>query len=70
MTKEGYSGSLVVSCLTSIDYYRMMDIVLDAGYKGYVGTEYEGSKLSEGEGILVTKKLLEKIRQKYRKSSV
>jgi L-ribulose-5-phosphate 3-epimerase len=27
------------------DYHRMMRIVLDAGYRGYVGVEYEGSKV-------------------------
>lgn len=47
---------------TTIDYLRMMKIVVDAGYHGYVGIEYEGSKLSEPEGILATKKLLEKVR--------
>jgi sugar phosphate isomerase/epimerase len=50
---------------TKIDYYRMMKIVLDAGYKGYVGIEYEGERLSETEGIIATKKLLEKIHEKY-----
>jgi len=44
-----------------IDYYRMMRIVRDAGYYGYVGIEYEGSGLSEDEGIEATKRLLEKI---------
>ena len=39
----------------------MMDIVKKAGYKGYVGIEYEGNKLSEDEGIVATKKLLEKL---------
>lgn len=43
------------------DFYRIMEIVEDAGYKGWVGIEYEGSKLSEREGILATKKLLEKV---------
>jgi sugar phosphate isomerase/epimerase len=46
---------------TKIDYYRMMKIVLDAGYKGFVGIEYEGKRLSETDGIVATKKLLEKI---------
>ena len=46
---------------TKIDYYRMMKIVLDAGYKGFVGIEYEGSRLSETDGIVATKKLLDKI---------
>jgi sugar phosphate isomerase/epimerase len=44
------------------DYVRMMKIVLDAGYHGYVGVEYEGTKLSEPLGILATRKLLEKVR--------
>jgi sugar phosphate isomerase/epimerase len=47
---------------TKIDYQRMMDIVLAADYHGYVGIEYEGNKLSENDGILATKRLLEKIR--------
>jgi L-ribulose-5-phosphate 3-epimerase len=45
-----------------IDYRRMMKIVVDAGYKGHVGIEYSGNKLSEPDGIWATKKLLEKIR--------
>ena len=53
-----------------IDYYRMMRIVLDSGYRGYVGIEYEGDKLSENDGILATKRLLEKIREKHRASSI
>ena len=44
------------------DYSKMMGIVLDAGYRGYVGIEYEGSALSEMDGIAATKKLLEKVR--------
>ena len=39
----------------------MMKIVLDAGYRGYVGVEYEGSRLSEFDGIRATQHLLEKI---------
>ena len=46
---------------TSTDYYKIMKIVKDAGYKGYVGIEYEGQELSEFDGILATKHLLEKI---------
>jgi sugar phosphate isomerase/epimerase len=45
---------------THTDYLKMMKIVLDAGYHGYVGIEYEGSKLSEMEGIAATLKLLQK----------
>jgi len=47
---------------TGTDYGRMMRIVLDAGYRGYVGIEYEGSQLSESEGIHATKALLERVR--------
>ena len=47
---------------THTDYLRMMKIVIDAGYHGYVGIEYEGNKLSEPAGIKATKTLLEKVR--------
>ncbi len=47
---------------TQIDYARMLKIVKDAKFKGYIGIEYEGSKLSEEEGIFATKKLLERLR--------
>ncbi|MBX3414885.1 MAG: TIM barrel protein [Pirellulales bacterium] len=47
---------------THTDYKRMMKIVVDAGYHGFVGIEYEGSKLPEPEGIMATKKLLERVR--------
>jgi sugar phosphate isomerase/epimerase len=46
------------------DYYKMMKIVLDAGYRGYVGIEYEGAELSEVDGISATKNLLEEVRDK------
>lgn len=46
---------------THTDYLRMMKIVMDAGYHGYVGIEFEGGG-SEPEGIKATKKLLEKVR--------
>lgn len=42
------------------DYFKMMDIVLEAGYHGFVGIEYEGSSLSEKDGIWATKRLLER----------
>lgn len=43
------------------DYLRMMKIVLDAGYHGRVGIEYEGTHLSEPDGIRATKRLLERV---------
>lgn len=45
---------------TQIDYARMMKIVKDAKFKGFVGIEYEGDKHSEIDGVLLTKKLLQK----------
>ena len=47
---------------TGTDYRRMMRIVLDAGYRGWVGIEYEGDRLSEPDGIRATKTLLETVR--------
>ncbi len=47
---------------TTIDFARMLGIVKKAGYRGRIGIEYEGSRLSEPEGILATRKLLERLR--------
>jgi L-ribulose-5-phosphate 3-epimerase len=46
---------------TKTDYYKMLKIVLDSGYKGWVGVEYEGSKHPPREGCTLTKALLTKI---------
>ena len=43
---------------TAIDYVKMLQIVKDAGYTGYIGVEYEGSILNEPDGIEATKNLL------------
>jgi L-ribulose-5-phosphate 3-epimerase len=45
------------------DYRKMLKIVMDAGYHGYIGVEWEGDKPGEKEGVLLTKKLLETIRE-------
>ena len=45
---------------TNTDFQKMMQIVQDSGYQGWVGVEYEGKKLDEYEGIKATKALLEK----------
>jgi len=50
---------------TNKDYRRLMKTVLDAGYHSWVGIEYEGSKISEREGILKTKQLLERVRDEF-----
>ena len=49
------------------DYFKMMDIVIDANYSGYVGIEYEGKSSDEMAGIQLTKTLLEKIQDLKRK---
>lgn len=48
------------NCLET-DYYRILKIIKDSGFKGYIGIEYEGEKLTEKEGILKTKALLERV---------
>ena len=45
---------------TKIDYNKMMKIVKDYNYKGFIGVEYEGYNLSETDGILATKKLIKR----------
>ncbi|NAY91480.1 TIM barrel protein [Muricauda sp. JGD-17] len=44
---------------TVIDYPKMLQIVKNAGYSGFIGVEYEGNELSEKDGIMATKKLLQ-----------
>jgi sugar phosphate isomerase/epimerase len=52
---------------TTIDYLRMMGIVKDAGYRGYVGIEFEGRGMEEADGVRATKKLLERVREQLGK---
>ncbi len=47
------------------DYNKMLSIVLQAGYHGFVGIEYEGDKLSESDGVMATKRLLERVRAEH-----
>ena len=42
------------------DFVKMLQILKDSGFRGYIDVEYEGSVLSEFAGIIATKKLLEK----------
>lgn len=44
-----------------IDYLKMMQIVKDAGYTGFVGVEFEGENVSEEKGIELTRDLLIKV---------
>jgi sugar phosphate isomerase/epimerase len=52
---------------TQIDYVKMMKIIADSGFKGYIDVEYEGNKLSEDEGIKATIALLKKVIEPYNK---
>lgn len=55
---------------TTIDYLRMMAIVVNAGYSDWVGIEYEGKTLPEEEGILKTMQLLERVRNQLKQGKV
>jgi sugar phosphate isomerase/epimerase len=46
------------------DYDKMIKIVLDAGYHGYIGIEWEGERPGEMEGIRLTQRLLERVRDR------
>ncbi|NNK48025.1 MAG: TIM barrel protein [Gemmatimonadetes bacterium] len=48
----------------NLDYEQLIRIVLDSGYRGWIGIEYEGVRLPEPEGIRRTKALLERVREK------
>ncbi len=43
---------------TTIDFARMLGIVRTGGYRGWIGIEYEGKRLTEPEGIEATRALL------------
>ena len=45
---------------TTIDFKRIMNIIKEFKYEGFLGIEYEGNILSEIEGIELTKKLIQK----------
>jgi L-ribulose-5-phosphate 3-epimerase len=51
------------------DYRRLMRTVLDAGYRSWVGIEYEGRTLPEYEGVAATKRLLERVRDELSKTA-
>lgn len=49
----------------TLDFERLVGIVLAAGYKGWIGIEYEGQKHSEMEGIKRTKQALDELCAKF-----
>jgi len=52
---------------TQIDYEKMIKIIADSGFKGYIDVEYEGTKLNEDEGIKATIALLKRVMEPYNK---
>jgi len=64
-----YAGAVSAKCYdfdldgneTTIDFARMMKIVRAAGYSGYVGIEYAGTRMPEREAVLAAKGLLERL---------
>ncbi len=53
---------------TETDYEKVLTIMLDAGYRGFVGIEYEGKTMGESDGIVATKNLLLRCREKLAKA--
>jgi sugar phosphate isomerase/epimerase len=47
-----------------LDYERILQIVKNANYHGFIGVEYEGENLEEIAGIIATKKLILKAAKK------
>jgi L-ribulose-5-phosphate 3-epimerase len=45
----------------AFDMDRVMKTVLDSGYRGWVGIEYEGDRLTEFEGIQAAKRYLDRL---------
>jgi len=43
---------------TTKDYYKLLKIVKDSGFRGIIGIEYEGRNLGPDEGVRATKELL------------
>ncbi|MGN7783054.1 sugar phosphate isomerase/epimerase family protein [Niabella sp. 22666] len=62
VSAKSYNFDEKGNCIET-DYNKILKIVKDSGFKGYVGIEYEGSALSESEGILKTKALLERVQK-------
>lgn len=46
---------------TLLDYERLLRIVRDSGYRGYIAVEYEGARLDEVDGIQATRALVDRI---------
>ena len=49
---------------SSIDYNKMLSLVIESGYKGYIGVEYGGFLMTPIDGTIATKNLLNKTLKK------
>jgi len=52
---------------TVIDYTKMLKIISDSGFKGYIDVEYEGDKLSEADGVKASIALVQRVIAQYNK---
>jgi hypothetical protein len=46
---------------TLLDYPKLIEQMRAVKYVGPIGIEYEGKRMSESDGIIATKKLLERL---------
>ena len=60
VSAKSYDFDQEGNCIET-DYYKMLEIVKKSGYNKYISIEYEGTSLSEDEGIRKTKRLLERV---------
>ena len=59
--RDGQAGAETEPCHGRQEALQVLG--LEAGYRRYVGIEYEGEGLSEPGGIRATKALLERVRE-------
>jgi sugar phosphate isomerase/epimerase len=52
---------------TKVDYVKMLKIISESKYRGYIDVEYEGTKLSENDGIKASIALVRKVIEPYNK---
>jgi len=48
---------------TTLDFQRLVSIIKHSSYRGHLGIEYEGDRLSEADGIKACKTLLERLQR-------
>lgn len=60
LSAKSYDFDEQGNCIET-DYNKILKIVKDGGFKGIIGIEYEGSNISEYDGIKATKALLERV---------